>query len=534
MRNILLILFLLMTRGLIHASDPYPVQKNTDILHYRFSLWLHPGSAALEGEAEITFRLHAPAKQLRLDLIGKKNETGMTVVSVTDGSVQLPFVHEQDVLTVPCQTGEQPDTILRITVRYRGVPADGLIISQNTFGQWSAFGDNWPDRARHWLPTVDHPSDKARVDFLVTTDERMQVVANGYRRSAVPAGDGLVTTCYTSTVPLPTKVMVIGISNFAVQTAGFVGDIPVESWVYAENSQEGFTDYRPAAEITGYFTRKIGPFPFEKLANVQSKTRYGGMENSGVIFYHERSVTGEDQLHRLLAHEIAHQWFGDAVTEQDWHHIWLSEGFATYLEAVCMSEYYKAYELGDHMASLRQRVVRYHDRHQAPLLDTTITDLTRLLNTNSYQKGAWVLHMLRNELGDEVFWQGISRYYKQYRHQTALTDDFRHCMEEVAGKSLYPFFSQWVYTAGHPRLLISVSPDSPEETVWLTITQTQTGPAFEFPLTVSTLDAAGQEQLRITRRMTGAEMTLELPAGVRPAQILTDPDQVLLYETTEK
>src|SRR5690606_33381103 len=133
-----------------------------------------------------------------------------------------------------------------------------------------------------------------------------------------------------SEVPIATKVMVIGVARFAVDHVREVNGIPVTSWVYPQDRDAGFSDYARAAAILDYFDSHIGPYPYLKLANVQSKTRYGGMENAGNIFYSEGSVTGTGRSEGTIAHEIAHQWFGDSVTEADWYHVWLSEGFATY------------------------------------------------------------------------------------------------------------------------------------------------------------------------------------------------------------
>ncbi|MCF6333455.1 MAG: hypothetical protein L3J11_09250, partial [Draconibacterium sp.] len=125
--------------------------------------------------------------------------------------------------------------------------------------------------------------------------------------------------------------MVIGVARFAVQYNNDYKEVPVSSWVFPQNREEGFSDYSVGDKALKYFSEIIGPYSYEKLAHVQSKTRYGGMENAGCIFYAEKSVTGKNRAESLMAHETAHQWFGNSVTEQNWHHIWLSEGFATYL-----------------------------------------------------------------------------------------------------------------------------------------------------------------------------------------------------------
>ncbi|MBT5427516.1 MAG: M1 family metallopeptidase, partial [Bacteroidetes bacterium] len=457
MKTILAGIILLVLSSSLFAQDPYPVNPNLDVIHYKFDLKVSENNDSLTGKAIITCRMSAAENQLLFDLISENEGKGMKVLSVCNKHKQLPFRHENDQIRITVPAYSQKDNLVTIQIAYVGIPKDGLIISQTKHGKNSYFGDNWPDRARHWLPCVDHVSDKATVEFIVSAPEQYEVIAVGYRKALYPGENHHNITHYVSSVPLCTKVMVIGIADFSIQTAGFAGHIPIESWVYTEDQNNGFLDYAPAVDIVDYFSRKIGPFAFEKLANVQSKTVYGGMENSGAIFYYENSVSGNNRLHSLLAHEIAHQWFGDAVSEADWHHIWLSEGFATYLESVYMSENYQGRTLSERMARSRNRVTAYYQRNPAPVIDTSIVNLRRLLSTNSYQKGAWFLHMLRRDLGESTFWTGMNSYYLKFMNKNALTEDFRHCMEEVSGRNLEQFFNQWLYQAGHPVLKVSHS-----------------------------------------------------------------------------
>jgi aminopeptidase N len=227
----------------------------------------------------------------------------------------------------------------------------------------------------------------------------------------------------------------------------------VQSWVYPQDSTKGFYDLYPAKEIVKYFSSLIGPFPYEKLANVESKTIYGGMENSSTIFYAEPEITGTRKSLVTVAHEIAHQWFGDAVTEADWDHIWLSEGFATYFQNVFIAHQFGKDSLLNAIKRERNQVINYDKTNpHSAVVDTSIAKLTDLLNINSYQKGGWVLRMLQHVLGDELFFKGIKFYYKTYMNGNALTQDFETAMEKVSGKKLNWFFNEWIYKPGLPYL----------------------------------------------------------------------------------
>ena len=408
-----------------------------------------------------------------------------------------------------------------------GVPADGLIISNDKFGDRTFFADNWPDRARNWIPCVDHPYDKATVDFIVTAPDHYEVVGSGFLVEESCMAEHTKLTHWKEEVPIATKVMAIGIAPFASRLEGKVDGIPVWSWVFSENRKEGFGDYSAGLKPLAFYCNLIGAYPYEKLANVQSKTIFGGLENAGCIFYAENSVTGHGNAENLMAHEIAHQWFGNSVTENDWHHIWLSEGFATYLTAVYQEKTYGKGKLDETMKSARDRVIQFYSVSPEPVIDTTVTNLMKLLNPNSYQKGAWFLHMLRRELGDEVFWNGMRQYYEDYKNKNALTVDFQRVMESVSNRDLGKFFYQWLYVAGQPDLKISAGPGARRGLTDLIIEQTQDF-LFSFDIGLQVKDSNGSHVYnipvsdRVTRKTISSEKVLE---------IIPDPEVNLLFRS---
>src|SRR6266700_4268795 len=200
--------------------------------------------------------------------------------------------------------------------------------------------------------------------------------------------------------------MVIGAAGFAVQYSGTINGTPVYSWVYPENKEKGFYDYAQAVDILPFYIKHVGPYAYEKLANVQSKTIFGGMENAGAIFYSENTVTGTRVSESLLAHEIAHQWFGDMATETDWSHLLLSEGFATYMTILYFENKYGPDTARSMRTEDRNQVIEFAKKYKKPVVDSSVTNYMELLNANSYQKGGWILHMLRMEAGDSAFWKG--------------------------------------------------------------------------------------------------------------------------------
>ena len=516
---------LLFTSTVVHAQrdDRFPA---IDVLHYTFNLQLNDENNNIKGQAAVSIKFLQTIPSFDLDIVKKKNDgKGMIVKSVKENGNTVSFLQEVENIHV-YTSAHAGDTVV-FTIAYEGIPADGLIIDQNKFGHRGFFGDNWPNRAHNWLPCVDNPADKASVDFIVTAPEHYQVIANGLQVEENNLPGHLKLTHWKETVDLPTKVMVIGAADFAVNYAGDVDCIPVYSWVYPENKETGFYDYALAKDILPWFIKNVGPYAYKKLANVQSKTQFGGMENASAIFYFENSVQGDRKVEALLTHEIAHQWFGNSATEAGWPHIWLSEGFATYMTHLYLENKYGIDTLQKRLQDDRQKVIEFSKKKFTPIVDSTITsNFFQLLNANSYQKGGWVLHMLRRKLGDEIFWKGIKNYYAQYAGKNASTNDFRKVMETTSGQELQLFFQQWLFTAGQPVLKTSQVYDKKKKIVSITIEQTQSN-LFTFPLEISIESANGKElkTIDVKDKIT----TLTVPATT-PFKLLLDPNTNLLFE----
>lgn len=500
--------------------------NGVDVKHYYFRLGLYDTTNTIKGEADIIMSFTRDVPSVQLDLVRKNAEgKGMTISSVTKNQLPVSFeqdpqhliIHDKGMKGIPCT----------YTIRYEGIPADGLIISKTKYGDRSFFADNWPNRAHNWIPCNDHPSDKATVEFEVTAPARYQVISNGRLAEEVMLPDDRRLSHWKEEALLPTKVMVIGVTRFAIRHAGQVDCIPVSSWVYPADREAGFKSYRYAPEILEWYIHYIGPYGFEKLANVQSKTIFGGMENAGCIFYFENSVTSEG-IESLMAHEIAHQWFGDHATEKDWPHLWLSEGFATYMTDLFFESKYGADTLRALLSQQREQVLDFYKKYKAPVVDTSGSgDLMHLLNANSYQKGGWTLHMLRRKVGDHLFREGIRAYYHAYAGGNAGTDDLKKIFEKVTGKDLGTFFKQWLYMPGHPQLAVSWRYHKSTGRINITIRQTQQD-LFDFPLKVEV--QGSDKKMRQTIRVKDRVTQKEIPLDFVPAELLADPDVDLLFE----
>jgi len=520
--------FLLFLLSVVHlsADDGYKRNPLIDVLNYTFGISISDTSDIIYGEAAISLNFRGDVSFMEFDLkcIGDDGK-GMVIDSASISEYGIKWTHTLNKLriTVDRTMTEGSGSILKI--KYHGIPADGLIISENKFGNRSFFSDHWPDRASNYVPCIDHPYDKATVDFIIIAPAHYEVIASGYLTEECHLRGEIKVSHWKEEVPIPVKVMAFAAGEFDFRLEGTPENIPVWTYVFKENREEGYNDYAAAIKPMSFFSELIGPYSYEKLANVQSKTIFGGLENAGTIFYSENSVTGKGRAEGLIAHEVAHQWFGNSVTESDWHHVWLSEGFATYLTSVYMEKNYGRELLAKEMKAERDQVIRYYLKSSRPVIDTTITNLMRLLSPNSYQKGSWVLHMLRNELGDEIFWKGMRSFYEKYRNKNALSSHFEEVMEEVSGKDLDGFFYQWLYIAGQPELKISASPSKMAGNTEIIIEQKQEF-LYRFPLDllIDSQEGIIRKNVEVSERVT----KLTLKTG-ELKELRADPDVNLLF-----
>ena len=493
-----------------------------DVQHYRFELQLSDDNNIIKGEATITVKFTKSLNKVFFDLVQKQPDgKGMTVTAVTKNNQPVNF--SQDAQHVIIEDAGTAATENIYTIYYVGIPTDGLIISNNKYGHRTFFGDNWPNYAHHWIPCNDHPSDKASVEFVVTAPEHYQIISNGLQIEETNLPGRLKRTHFKENVLLPTKVMVIGAADFAVVNPGVVDCIPVHSWLYPEDRDKGFAAYAAARNILPWFIKHIGNYPYQKLANVQSKTKFGGMENASAIFYTENSIVDEG-LEGLIVHEIAHQWFGNSASEKDWSHLWLSEGFATYMCQLYHEEKYGVDSMNSRLKNDREKIIAFAEQRFTPLSDSSASDdLMQLININSYEKGSWVLHMLRRKIGDSFFWKGIRTYYGMYAGSNANSDDLKKVFEKVSHQNLDTFFKQWVYTAGQPVLDVQWNYNKKKKSVSVTIVQQQAN-LFTFPLELE-IDKSVFKTFNIKDRVT----TVSFAYAKQPLVIVPDPKVNLLF-----
>ena len=509
-------------------------QSKIDVLHYKFQINLSDSSDMIRGKASLFVKALQDLSILELDFTKNIQEKGMNILGIYKGERddnRLTFKNINDNLTVNLNETVKQGATIQVNISYAGIPKDGLIISKNKYGHRTFFGDNWPNRAHNWIPCHDDPADKASVEFIISAPDHYQVVANGIQIEERSTSKGFKETHWKEDVPISTKVMTIGVADFATTLVGNLNDcIPISSWTYPEDRDKGAYDFAVTKDILQYYSKAVGPYTFKKLANVQSKTRFGGLENANTIFYKEDGVTGDRRNETLYAHEIAHQWFGNAATEKSFAHLWLSEGFATYMTICYFENKYGKDSAAKMRMEDRQQVIAFSKRDNTPVVNEKETNYMQLLNENNYQKGGWILHMLRMQLGDSIFWRAIRKYYADYAGCIAGTEDLQKVFEKVSGKDLKQFFQQWLYTPGIPVLDIKWKYNEKIKAIEISISQLQPVP-FSFPIELNYAKNKTSSLKKILNVSHGKE-SFSIPCDQKPMAVSLDPGINLLFDGT--
>jgi len=539
LRVLFLILIVILTLSGSFATRRERLIDSWKPLNYNVSLTLNDRLTEItKARAEITVVSLKTLSQIDLDF-GE-----LSIDSVTVDGETAPFERSPGLLNINLSEVVPRNTRLVVVVSYHGKPADGLILTTDKAGKPSAVGDNWPDRLHHWIPCLDHPSAKATVNFTVTAPARTLVVANGRLDRVETFSDNTKAWSYTEGVPIPPYCMIIAAGEFAQIIPPEQEVTGLSYYVPLPDKDLAIRGFSPANPSLKFFSQTIAPYPYEKLALIVGATRFGGMENSSAIVFTSSlfdSRSRSDLVSKvfnireatvsLVAHEIAHQWFGDSVTESTWSDLWLSEGFATYFAGLVIQRYEGEEAFQKYMKRTADEYFAYEKKTSTPIHDTETENLFKLLNANNYQKGAWVLHMLRTSLGDEVFFRGIRDYYLGHKNSTASTEDLRSALEKASGRDLKEFFARWIYGAGHPQYGLTWQwrqTRSKQGVATITLKQTQREEEFLMPVPFEVATSKGV--IRKWINPSGKLTTLRLPLGSRPVAVHLDPDNTILKE----
>jgi aminopeptidase N len=536
-QRVTFLFFLLAINTVVFCQQKYAKQQ-VDILKYIIDINVNDENNNIKVIQNIQLKFLDQLDTFYLDLDDYKGFTGMIVSKVYENGYPLSFTHKNNRLGIIVLKPLLISNEYNFQIEYKGVPSDGLIIGKNKFNERTFFGDNWPQRAHNWFACIDHPSDKANVCFKITAPSHYQAIANGkHIESTTDINNPSITRhVFETNRPIPTKVIVIGLANFEIERSKYNKSLETSTWIYPKDKTNGRKDFLLKDSILKYYEKNIGVFPFEKLAHVQSTTMYGGMENASCIFYDENTIKGDGKINELIAHEIVHQWFGNSATEKDWSDLWLSEGFATYLTNLYIEEVKGQKAFKEQLIKDRKKVIAFAQKTLPPLKDTLTKNVQDLLNPNAYQKGGWILHMIREQIGKEQFWKVIQNYYKTFQYNNASSKDFFKVLEKTTEKDFTQFYKDWITQPGHPVLSTKIiennitdSTSNLSQFQYTIDIKQQQKIVFRFPLELEILFEDNTKEF-LALYMDNSIITQNLLYSKRIKQLILDPNCKLLFD----
>ncbi|HEU4405565.1 MAG TPA: M1 family aminopeptidase [Polyangiaceae bacterium] len=508
--------------------------------HLSLDLALDVERRSIEGRAALRFeRVDPAARWLRLDAVG----FALGPVTVESGEGPRPAEHVYDGETLSVAVPAQGPRDVVVEVHYRCTPRRGLYflapdehVRDRPRQVWTQCQD---EDARHWAPCVDRPNVKQTTELKVRVPPGWGALSNG-RLVAHARGAGGDTFHWKTERPHAAYLLTLVAGEFAVLEAGEAEGVPVSYWVPKGRERDAELSLGETPKMLRHFAALTGtPFPWEKYAQaVVSDFVFGGMENTSATTLYEHALlddrarldnTAED----LVAHELAHQWFGDYVTCRDWQHGWLNEGFATFFEHLDRERRLgpDEYDYGL-KADQENYLAEARGRYRRPLVCREYDAPVDLFDRHLYEKGGLVLHLLRRELGDEPFWRGVGEYLRRHAFGLVETRDLCRALEDASGKSLERFFEQWVERPGHPELSARVEHDPESALLLVHVKQTVAagGAPFSLALELDVADGGGGPPRRECLRVERPEETFALPCRVRPAFVVVDPRHRILGE----
>jgi aminopeptidase N len=506
-----------------------PIQSKIDVLHYDLSFDLYPDNSFLKGDAVITcLLLDKSSSEIDFNFYDNLKITGLTV-----NGLKTEYSNTDNLLHI--KYGGSADT-LKVEVIYEGTPKH-VGLSGFVFGEINktnvVYNLSEPDFASSWFPCRDVPTDKALLDIRITNDTPMVSVSNGILKD-IQVNGGRKTYHWKTLYPIATYLVCLYSADYVTFSDIYISQdrqdtLPIQYYVFANQLEKGRIDFEDHPKFIDFFARTFGEYPFikEKYGVAEFLWQLGAMEHQTITGIGSNFITGKKYFNDVYIHELAHHWWGDAVSPSDWKDIWLNEGFATYSEALY------AEHIGGKKALQSVMLSKYKDDFKG----TLYAPKDNLFGSIVYDKGCWVLHMLRKETGDSLFFQILRTYFATYKYKNASTDDFKKICELVTGKDFNKFFDQWVYSGiGKIELEYdwSVQRTSGGFNIKITTLQTQKGyDTYNFPLEFKFNIDSSTSVLKtffIDKRQKDFEITLK----DMPLDIELDPSNWLLADIKKK
>ena len=514
------------TPPLVHAPLA-PGQENYDALDYDLSIRVDFAQTKIFGTCVATVRsLVGSLASVPLDFYNN-----MAITQVLVNGAPTGFTRAANVLTVPISPPAALGETLAVTVEYNGRPFNvgfGSFVFTTHAGAPLAATLSEPTYARTWWPCKDTPSDKATATERIRVPNGNVSAGNGTLLSTTDNGDGTTTFTWRESYPIATYLVSLTVTNFQTFDDLYIsasGDtMPLHFYAYPERYAEAVEDFSITSSQISYFASMFGEYPFIDEQYGMAMFPFGGaMEHQTMTSMGAGLVLGTHSYDWVIAHELAHQWWGDLVSPLTWADIWLNEGFATFSETLWWGSEYGEQGYRSYLAS------NDHD-FTGPLYNPP-----SLFSLTVYDKGSWVLHMLRGVVGDEDFFTILRTHATDSAYGNVSTAGFQATCEAVSGLDLDRFFEQWVYTdSGRPdyEYAWSVLPSEAAAAVRVSVRQVQSGPLFEMPIPVGLVLASGDTLWHVLQDSLAAQ-SFVLATPEPPVALAFDPKGWILKHANE-
>src|SRR2546425_326412 len=512
----------------------YAPDREIDIRHLALDVTPNFKQRTIAGKATLKFKpIAKPFQELKLDAVD------LDVESLTATEKILGYQVTDKQIIVTFEQPIPPDKEASVTITYRAEPTSGLYFRTPEMGYQEGdthlFSQGEEIEARHWYPCFDSPNEKFTSEMICHVREGMTVVSNGRLVAEEKDANGLVAVRWLQDKP-HVNYLVSLVAGYFKKVEDKYKDVPLAFYTPPSEINEAPNSFRDTKDIMAFFEQEIGvSYPWAKYYQVcVNDFVAGGMENTSATTLTDNTLFTTDtenirDSQGLVAHEMAHQWFGDLVTCKDWSHIWLNEGFATYYESL-----YEAHKNGrDSM--LYELYQRARDIAGIPndtnaIVRRTYDSPREMFNYLAYPKGGWVLHMLRSQLGEDLYRRCIKTYLERHQFDNVVTEDLRAVIEELSGRSYDQFFDQWLYHAHHPELEVNYSWDEKNKLAKVTVKHTQALSEnvllFHFPLAIRFKGKFGTTDRQIQVKEKEEDFYFPLPEA--PQIVRLDPDYTLL------
>jgi aminopeptidase N len=525
------------------STRHYERDRPFAVTHLALDVTLDIAAKSIRAEAVLDVRRIDPsADELALDAVG------FELKDVRLDGKSIDWRYDGRVLHVPI---EPPREQARVSVSYRATPRRGLYFIEPDEHHPNKPRQVWSqcqeEDARHWFPCHDSPHVKMTTAVVAHVPHGWYALSNGILVSSERAPDGDFTFAWRMEEPHSSYLVTLVAGEFAelsatVSVAG--RDVPVTYLVPKGREADGWRTFGRTPDMIAHFGEVTGvPYPWNKYAQVVvADFIFGGMENTTATTMYEHILLDERAAidissDDLVAHELAHQWFGNYVTCRAWYEGWLNEGFATFFEHVWREKFLgrDEYDFGV-KADLDAYLAEARGRYRRPIVCQDYDAPLDLFDRHLYEKGGLVLHALRVEIGDSLFWRGVRMYLERHARGVVDTRDLERAMEEVSGRGLGRFFEEWVFRAGHPEFDVEVSWEKGILSVSTRQTQSTSDGVpgcFELTLDLDLGDADGRVVRRFVR-VTDKQQAFALPVPARPAFVVIDPEMRIIGEVRPK